>query len=133
MVEIDVRSLSAKRIYEGELAFDYEPESGLLDIPFTEFASPVHAELRYKIAEDQTVEVTGMIAFTLKGACSRCLEPAERRITGEVNGIFETPEGDGETYGYRNVVKLDELLRDSLLFALPSRLLCDACIDIPED
>ena len=36
--------------------------------------------------------------------------------------------GDGEAYGYRNgVVSLGEWLRESFMFALPSRLLCKAC------
>lgn len=125
--DIDVRSLLAKNKYEGTLAFEYEPEEGLLDIPFVAFSSPVKAELRYEILEDDKVEVTGKIFFSLKGACSRCLEPAEQHFEGEVEGLFETPEGDGETYGYRNTVKLGELLRDALLFALPPRLLCGNC------
>ena len=130
--EIDVRSLSAKKQYEGTLAFDFEPEDGSLEIPFVSFSSPVHAELRYEILEDGTVEVRGTVTFSLKGACSRCLENAEQTFTGEVDALFEEGEGDGETYGYHRVVKLSELMHDSLLFALPSRLLCKACIDQEE-
>ena len=124
---IDVRRLSAKKIYEGELDFSYEPEEGLLEIPFVKFSSPVRALLSYRILEDGAVEVKGKLLFTLAGECSRCLSPAEKQIAGEVFGLFETPEGDGETYGYRTVVDLTELLRDALLFALPARLLCKAC------
>ncbi len=127
MTVIDVRSLKAKKIYEGELAFDYAPEEGLLDIPFVKFSGPVSAKLRYEILEDDRVVVTGSLTFTLEGACSRCLEQARETFTGEVYGLFETPEGDGETYGYKNVIRLEEFLRDELLFALPSRLLCKRC------
>ncbi len=127
--EIDVRSLWAKKTYEGGLAFDYEPEEGLLDIPFVAFSSPVHAELRYAILEDGAVDVRGSITFTLRGACSRCLAEAEQTFTGEVDGLFERGKGDGMTYGYTNTVVLTELLRDALLFALPPRLLCGNCID----
>ncbi len=124
---IDVRSLWAKNLREGSLDFSYEAEAGLLEIPFVEFSSPVHAVLSYRIFEDRTVEVKGKLVFSLKGDCSRCLSPAEETFEGEVYGLFETPRGDGETYGYQNAVHLTELLRDSLLFALPSRLLCAAC------
>ncbi|MBR7185880.1 MAG: hypothetical protein IKD43_00035 [Clostridia bacterium] len=127
--DIDVRSLLAKKIYVGTLVFEYEPEEDILDIPYTKFSSPVKAELRYEIFEDNSVEVKGSITFSLKGACSRCLEPAEKCYTEEVEALFETPEGDGETYGYQHVVKLNEFLRDALLFALPSRLLCGNCGD----
>ena len=127
MTVIDVRSLVAKKIYRGELAFEDVPEEGLNDIPYVKFSGPVSVKLHYEIFEDDSVEVKGSIAFTLTGACSRCLEPAEERFTGEVDGLFVTPEGDGETYGYQNVICLDELLRDALLFALPPRLLCERC------
>ena len=127
MVDIDVTSLLAKKIYEGTLSFEFELERGLLDIPYAEFATPVHAELAFRIFEDNAVEVKGTLRYTLKGACSRCLSPAENTVEGEVYGLFETPKGDGETYGYVRIVKLDELMRDSLLFSLPSRILCEAC------
>ncbi len=124
---IDVRSLLAKKTYEGALDFSYEPDGALLDIPFVSFSSPVHAELRFRIFEDDAVEVSGKLTFALKGACSRCLAPAEQVIEGDVFGLFEVGEGDGETYGYQHTVELSELLRDALLFALPSRLLCGTC------
>ncbi len=125
--EIDIAVLSAKKIYEGSLSFDFDAEAGLLDLPFAEFASPVHAELSYRILEEGAVEVKGTIVYTLRGECSRCREYAENVIEGEVDGLFETPKGDGETYGYVRTVRLGELLRDALLFSLPSRLICTAC------
>ena len=131
--DIDVRSLLAKKEYEGTLAFDYEAEEGLLDIPFAAFSSPVHAELHYEILEDNAVVVQGSITFALKGECSRCLAPAEQSFTGEIDVLFEPGKGDGETYGYQYVVKLSELLRDTLLFALPSRLLCESCASSEEE
>ena len=127
--EIEVRSLKAKKECEGELHFSYEADPALLDIPFVTFSSPVSADLRYAILEDDSVEVDGTITFSLKGECSRCLAPAEGAITGEVSGLFVVGEGDGETYGYRRNVDLGELLRDALLFALPARLLCGKCSD----
>ena len=130
--KIDVRSLLAKKNYEGVLVFDYEPEKDILDIPLVELSSPVHAELRYEIFEDDSVEVKGTLTFTLTGECSRCLAPAEQRFEGEVKGLFEPGEGDGVTYGYTHVIVLHELLRDALLFALPPRVLCGNCIDDDE-
>ena len=124
MVAIDVRALTAKKIDSGELSFEFEPDEGLLDIPYVGFSGPVKAALRYRIFEDGAVEVKGSLTFTLEGACSRCLAPARQTFTEEAEGLFETPEGDGETYGYVNVITLDEFLRDALLFALPARLLC---------
>ncbi len=126
--EIDVRTLTAKKSYEGALAFSFAPDPELLAIPFTRFEGEVHAELFYRIFEDNGVEVTGTIAFTLAGECSRCLEKAQAAVTGTVEGYFLPGESDGENYGYRfGKVDLSELMRDSVMFALPARLLCDAC------
>ncbi len=124
---VNVLRLAARREFEGRLEFEFEPEADLLDIPFVGFSGPVHAELFYEILEDG-VEIEGAISFTLTGACSRCLEHAERRYTGDVEAVFVRGKGDGEKYGYTNgVVVLDEMLRDAIIFALPSRHLCGSC------
>lgn len=124
--KIDVRSLVANKTYAGELSFEFEAVD-LLDIPFVEFSSPVKAELGYEIFEDNSVEVRGRFTYSLKGACSRCLSETQKTFTAEVEGVFEAGKGDGESYGYINSVDLGEFLRDSLAFALPSRLLCGEC------
>ncbi len=127
--EIDVRTLTAKKISEGALAFSFEPDADLLEIPYTRFEGEVKAELTYRIFEDDSVEVAGTLSFALSGACSRCLSDARAEFTGEVNGFFLPGESDGENYGYRfGKIDLTELMRDSVMFALPSRLLCGACI-----
>ena len=125
--EIDVQTLTAKKISEGTLRFSFEPEADLLDIPFTAFEGNAEAELSYRIFEDESAEVTGSVRFTLRGACSRCLAETRAQIAGDVDGLFVPGEGDGENYGYRGRISLAELMRDSVMFALPSRLLCDAC------
>ncbi len=128
MEEIDVRSLVRKNVFEGELAFEFEPDATLLDLPYTEFDGPARAKLKFEIGEENDVAVNGTLTFGLKGSCSRCLAPAEAEIEGEVDGVFSEGEDDGERYGYtRGVVTLVDLMRDSLLFALPSRLLCERC------
>ena len=126
--EIDVRGCIAKKMTEGTLTFSFEADKALLDIPFVKFAGPVQAELAYVIADDFSVQLTGKIGFTLQGECSRCLTKAAKDYVCDVEGLFERGKGDGESYGYTNgKVILDEFLRDSLMFALPSRLLCEAC------
>lgn len=126
--EIDVRSSVARKIYAGELVFEFEAEEGLLDIPFVVFSSPVKAELRYEICEDGAVEVEGKISFFLKGSCSRCLSETTRRIEEDATALFLPGKPQDVEYGYTNgVVRLGEFLRDTVMFAIPSRLLCETC------
>ena len=131
--EIDVRRALALKQYQGSLSFECEADGTLLDIPLVSFSSPVRVELGYEILnEDGKTEVCGSVTFSLKGQCSRCLEEAERPYVGELYAVFEEGVGDGETYGYRNVIKLDEAVRDAVVFALPSTFLCSDACQIPD-
>ncbi len=125
---INVAQCRSRGTLKGAFDFEYLPESELLDIPFVSFKGPVRVHLEYAIAEDDTVEAEGEISFTLEGDCSRCLAHAEADVSDTFSGVFVRGEGDGETYGYGNqIVKFDELIRDAVLFALPSRVLCGHC------
>ncbi len=133
MFEIDVRGNTARGIREGVLTFEYEGDKSLIDIPYAAFASPVKADLGYKIFENGEVEVTGSIAFSLKGQCSRCLSDVERTYEGEVDALFvpNLPSGE-EDYGYfGGKIDLREALRDALMFALPARLECESECSLP--
>ncbi len=125
---LNISQCRARRQLTGELAFEFEPEADLVEIPFVAFKGPVHVHLGYAIAEDDKVEVEAAISFTLAGACSRCLEPAENLISDTMQCLFERGTGDGESYGFLGgVVNFGEMLRDAVLFALPSRILCKGC------
>ena len=124
---IDVRNCVARKNYEGTLEFEFDADESWNDIPFVNFSSPVKAELRYEILEDNSVEIEGSVSFSLKGACSRCLAETEQHFTGEANATFVCGKTDGEEYNYFGNVDLREFLRDAVIFALPSRLLCDPC------
>lgn len=130
--KIDVRLKQAKKAYVGELAFAFEGDNSLIDLPDTRFSSPVEAALRFEIFEDDTVDIAGTLTFSLTGPCSRCLKSVERTFTAEIDACYEPGEGDGESYGFSNgVVDLSELLRDTLLVALPSRLTCEEECELP--
>ena len=132
MARIDVRMCNARKEYSGELDFEYEADASLIDLPYTEFSGPVHVSLTYEIFEDNDVEVKGTLRFSLKGLCSRCLSEVEKAFEAEIDACFTEGEEDGEEYGYRNgIVDLEELLRDTLLVALPSKLECEKACEPP--
>ena len=132
---IDVRKCNAERKYTGELNFEFEGDDSLIDIPFVCFSSPVRCRLRFEIYEDNSVGVAGELSFSLKGACSRCLKETENCISYETEVLF-VPQGkkaDEADYIYKNgIVELDEFLRDTVLFALPSALHCPEGCSAPE-
>ncbi len=129
---IDVRKLNVQKKYAGELSFEFEPDDNLLDIPLVAFSKPVKADLHYEILEDDSVEITGTVTFTLKGACSRCLKDAEQTFTGEVDGYFVPNGGESEDYRYTNgIINLHDCLNDAVMLALPGRIVCgEACVPL---
>ncbi len=135
--KFDVRKANAEKKYAGELSFSFEAEPSLVEIPFVSISSPVDAKLHYEILEDDSVEITGSLAFTLKGSCSRCLKETQQRVSGQVEGYFVLNGTDGEDYSYSNgVIDFGEFLRDSVIFLMPARLVCnETCVapDYKED
>ena len=126
---IDVRMCNARKQYAGELDFEYDAGNDLIDIPYVSFSSPVRVRLSYEIFDDDSVDVKGSVAFSLKGLCSRCLAETEKGFALEISACFvpDAAQEDDE-YEYRNgIVNLEELLRDSVLVALPPLLACEAC------
>lgn len=130
IMTIDVRKLNIQKKYAGDLQFEYEGDSSLIDIPYVSFAAPIKAALHYEILEDDSVEVTGTVSFTLKGACSRCLSDAEQSFVGEVDAYFLPRECESEDYRYINgIINLQDCLNDAVMFALPGLLVCsDSCV-----
>lgn len=127
---INVALSRAKGQAQGTLDFNFEADPALLDIPYTAFASPVHAVLSYDIAEDGCVEVTGEISFRLSGSCSRCLDAAEEEVHFRPRALFvpDTPDEDEGEMAYKNgCVELGEFMRESVIFALPATIHCTAC------
>ena len=127
---IDVRKLNAQKKYAGDVTFEFVGDNSLIEIPYVTFSSPVTARLHYEILEDDSVEITGSVTFSLKGLCSRCLQEAEQTFSGEVDAYFVPREGESEDYRYfGGVIDLDDCLGDAVMLALPGRLVCgENCI-----
>ena len=130
---LDVQSCIARKNFTGTLSLEYQEDDDLIEIPYVKFASPVKAELCYEIFEDDAVALTGSVAFTLDGLCSRCLAEVTENFSGEVEARFVKGDGDGIDYGYRGG-RLDfrEALRDAVLAAMPLKLVCKEECELPE-
>ena len=129
MVNIDVLRTQALGKLSGDLSFETEADESLIDVPFVAFSTPIFVTVHYVILDEGKVEVSGSVRFSLKGLCSRCMKETEQEITGEIDALF-VPNGEGgEDYAYTNGrIKLDEAVRDAVMFALPNSFLCgEAC------
>ncbi len=127
---INVALSRVKNGGKGKLDFSFDADPSLIGIPYVAFASPVHAELGYEIGEDGAVRIGGEISFRLEGSCSRCLERAAEDVRFEVSAVFVpgVPDEEEGEYSYSNGhVELGGLMRESILFALPAAIHCEAC------
>ena len=132
MVNIDVLRAQALGKLSGDLSFETEADNSLIDVPFVTFSTPVFVNAHYEIFDDGKVEVSGSVKFSLKGLCSRCMKETEREIEGELSALFIPNGEDGEDYAYTGGrIKLDEAVRDAVMFALPNSFLCGDDCEIP--
>lgn len=79
--------------------------------------------------------VTGIVTADAVTSCVRCLEPAEYRLEGEVEGYFLIPDSDVELteeekeeyelLGEDHIIDLSPLLVAALSLELPHTPLCD--------
>ena len=123
---IDIRKLKAERRYEGELHFTLPPDNDVITLPLVEAASEFRADGVYRLHEDDSLEITGKVRCLLRGACSRCLKITEKWLEGDWEPCFVRGEPQDEEYSYdRDVVSLDESVKDAVMLSLPYAFLCD--------
>ncbi len=123
---IDIRKLKAERRYEGELHFTLPPDNDAVTLPLTEAASEIRVDGIYRLMEDDALEITGKVRYLLRGACSRCLKTVEKRMEGEWTPCFVKDEPQDEEYFYeRDVISLDQSVKDAVMLSMPYVLLCD--------
>ncbi len=71
------------------------------------------------------VMVTGTVSGEWRGPCNLCLRPLEGPLVAEVAELFADEPVEGETYAVgREFLDTTEMIRDSLLLALPVLARC---------
>lgn len=125
---IDVKKCLKQGKFNGDFAFDFEPDASDVDIPYVVFSTPVRVKGRFHVLEDDSLEVEGEISYTLKGLCSRCLKETEEKVVYAFHEYF-TQEENGEDYSCKNgQADLAEVASDAVLLSMPHTLLCkDGC------
>ncbi len=124
MMVIDIRKLNAQKKYVGEMEFEHSVPDTFIEIPFVVFDGPVKVKFEYELFEDNALEICGTVRYRLKGECSRCLQPAEQEIVGELIACFEDRK-DYVDYGYTNgIIYLQNAVEDAVMASMPFALSC---------
>ena len=94
------------------------------------YVKPVRVNGTYMITDD-TVVVNAEAATVIQAPCARCLQPADISVRGEIEEAFLRDREDrewsiaDEEYHYKgHIIKLNDVVRVSLLQELPTRILC---------
>ncbi len=121
---IDIRKLNAQKLYSGSMEFSYPAPEDLISIPFVKFSAPVTVRFDYELYEDDALEITGTVTYTLEGQCSRCLKDAKEEVVGELRALFE-PSSNAEDYSYTNgIIRLNQAVDESIMASMPFTLSC---------
>ncbi len=127
MIKINVAEI--KKSLVGSESFQYTLSGKDLDITLedADLSGPIQVEGSIANGGDVLL-LTATEQFTYHGTCARCLKPVQLELTAQVDERYY-PEGtegleeDDFTYKF-DVVDVTDALRESLLLAIPARVLC---------
>ena len=124
---LDIRKLKRSGKDQTDFFFEYTPVDFDLDIPSAEFDGAVKVNGRLTLIGEHACLVEGEINFTIKGACTRCLEDASNSYLVEFAENVEEDNEDG--YSLKNdTVDLALIVDDYLAMNIPVSFLCkDDC------
>ncbi len=134
-MRIDVKAISRTTGASLEIETIGRPDEIALSFPGYEFSSPVKLEGVVSNAGKEGFVVKGTVRAEWTSQCARCLTEVVSHTEAELDVLFRSsyqkdqtaqdnadPEEDYTFQGFSLV--LDRAVRDSLILALPSRVLC---------
>lgn len=127
---LDLKKIRAKGKEEESFFFEYTPETDLLDMPNGELLTPVKISGEITLTDRHSAYVEGEIAFTVKGACTRCLAETEKEYIAN----FAEQVDDENENGYVVVndrLDLTKIVNDAIIINTPVSFLCkEDCMGI---
>ena len=96
---LEIKKLFAKGCYTGSFSYEVSPAKDLILLPLCTVDS-VKVEGEYEIFDDEEVEITLRISYTIYGSCSYCLADTKQEINYSTDILFVTDSGDRDNYVY---------------------------------
>jgi uncharacterized protein len=127
MIKINVAEIKKQLIGSASYHYELKPKDLDLSREDVDLTGPITADFTLQNGGD-LILLTGKIVFTVKGQCARCLKEMTLETTAPLEERFfpegtENLEEDAFTYKY-DLVDVTDALRESLLLAVPARMLC---------
>lgn len=126
-MKIDLNKLKRSGKTEENFFFEYEPKESLSNIPNAEVTLPVKISGNVTLTGERKAYVSGEVAFTLSGECTRCLNKAENTYVVEFGENVEPDSVDGYST-VSDVIDLSKIVDDVIVMNMPVAFLCkDDC------
>ena len=120
---LDLKSLRRSGKDTQSFFYEYSPEKDLIDIPNTKLDLPVKISGEVTLTGMHSAFISGEIAFTLTGECTRCLSSVTREYVAEFDEQVEENNPDGYSV-VNDTVDLGKIVEDAILINLPVSFLC---------
>lgn len=136
-MRVDIKTISRNIGASLEIKTMGRPEEIALSFQEYEFSQPVEFDGVVSCADKEVLILKGIVSTVWTSRCARCLKEVVSRIEANVDVAFKSQyhrdphtEDDAdpeEEYTYEGYsIELDRALRDSLILALPSKVLCSS-------
>ena len=123
-MKIDLKQLRTNGKIESSFCFEYSPESLTIDLPDSLIALPIMVTGRVTLTDKHSAYIEGEIAYSVEGACTRCLEPTKKQYVVEFSQHVEPNNLEGYSVVNDNV-DLSKIVDDEIILNTPIEFLCD--------
>jgi len=143
-MRVDIKTISRNIGASLEINTTCSPEEIALSFQEYEFSQPVEFDGIVSNTDKDVLVLKGIVSTVLESKCARCLKDVVLQIEAKIDVTFRArysrdpqtqdnadPEEEYTYEGYS--IELDRVLRDSLILALPYKVLCvESCKGICE-
>lgn len=120
---LDIKQLKRSGKDSSDFFFEYQPSDELIDIPSVTFSGDIKINGTVSLTGEHSVYIEGEVDFALKGDCTRCCAPTEKRFVVEFSESASLDDEDG--YPVKNdTVDLSKIVDDLVAMNIPVSFLC---------
>ncbi len=120
---LDLRDILRKGKEQENFFFEYTITEDLVSIPSAEIENPVRVSGNITLNDRHSAYITGEVAFTLSGECTRCLTDTSKMIVAEFDEFVAVNNDDGYSI-VNDRIDLSKIVNDVIVSSMPVQFLC---------
>ena len=120
---LDLRDILRKGKEQENFFFEYTITEDLVSIPSAEIENPVRVSGNITLNDRHSAYITGEVAFTLSGDCTRCLTKTSKTLIAEFDEFVTINNEDGYSI-VNDRIDLSKIVNDVIVSSMPVQFLC---------